>query len=687
MMPVTVPIAEDEDLRGYIIRNSKYSMMERNDFTGYQLGYTARRDTQYTRNLSKIAEYDLLELGMDLETLLIRHTPVMMNSIFYFESFIAKQMDILLHDAPKDYYPEAATGKEFLYCPECVKEDIKEYGEPVVHVPHMARGITCCYKHGKKLSLDPDAKESLDASEDEIRKAKLMHDIYENEAYGRLEETLLFVDRISQKKQGRHVMLRTTNGQMKSSRLYDYPEKFDEFLDSLSRRKDRPLFVGYECPDCGKSMIRHIFSVERSLVCPNCAKKMSREKRYFSDIRIYLTDDFECVDIPQKNHVMIRHKPCGTVRTIYVSSILNSGRLICPLCSKHIGEEKVQKNGHLARIISFNTVDDVTLEFEDGKIREHVSYGSFLMGAVAHTPYSERLKAKVGEKRRMLCGEIAEIVVCRKYNDIDVMFQDGTVSTHKSYSDFQSGNILPSESKGEYYRKKRLGETRVMKDGHTGTIIEYRGIYDVDVEFDTGYIKRHIAYQCFRNGDVMPWHGLAERFAEIRIGEERIMKNGHKGTIIGYRNAVDIDVRFDTGYVKEHTRYADFTKGKLTFSESKADVLGEKLIGKVFPANDGHTLKIIAYRSFYDVDVEFDNGYVRRHTSMKEVKKGNLYPAKNKHEYLCQARVGEERTMKNGMKARITVYRNKDDIDVEFENGEKLEHRSYDSFVKGKLRP
>lgn len=48
-----------------------------------------------------------------------------------------------------------------------------------------------------------------------------------------------------------------------------------------------------------------------------------------------------------------------------------------------------------------------------------------------------------------------------------------------------------------------------------------------------------------------------------RIGEEKIMNCGTKAKIIQYRNAIDIDVEFESGYVSEHKTYGNFISGRI----------------------------------------------------------------------------------------------------------------------------
>lgn len=49
-------------------------------------------------------------------------------------------------------------------------------------------------------------------------------------------------------------------------------------------------------------------------------------------------------------------------------------------------------------------------------------------------------------------------------------------------------------------------------------------------------------------------------------------------------------------------------------------------------------------------------------------------------------RVGEVKKANNGLMMRIIAYRSRRDIDIEFEDGVIVYHRSYDKFILGSIR-
>ena len=48
-----------------------------------------------------------------------------------------------------------------------------------------------------------------------------------------------------------------------------------------------------------------------------------------------------------------------------------------------------------------------------------------------------------------------------------------------------------------------------------------------------------------------------------RIGEERVMNCGMKAKIIAYKNYKDIDIQFEDGYIRKHTNYKNYINGRI----------------------------------------------------------------------------------------------------------------------------
>lgn len=164
-------------------------------------------------------------------------------------------------------------------------------------------------------------------------------------------------------------------------------------------------------------------------------------------------------------------------------------------------------------------------------------------------------KKYLGMTRTMNCGLKATIIAYRKYTDIDVQFEDGTIHEHKDIDSFKKGTIIPIQAKNKY-----IGQTRTMNCGMKATIIAYRGFFDIDVQFENGAIREHRDIKAFRKGAIMPRPAGKKTY---RIGQTRMMSCGMQATIIAYRGTNDIDIQFKDGTIREHKTMSEFNNGKI----------------------------------------------------------------------------------------------------------------------------
>ena len=102
-------------------------------------------------------------------------------------------------------------------------------------------------------------------------------------------------------------------------------------------------------------------------------------------------------------------------------------------------------------------------------------------------------------------------------------------------------------------------------------------------------------------------------------------------------------------------------------------------LGETHMMNCGMEATVIRYGKYSDIDVRFEDGVVAKHKEYKAFKKGSIArPA-------AENRLGETRMMNCGMEATIIRYNGVHDIDVRFEDGTVVEHKTYDAFKKGKI--
>ncbi|MBQ9303487.1 phospholipase D family protein [Butyrivibrio sp.] len=167
------------------------------------------------------------------------------------------------------------------------------------------------------------------------------------------------------------------------------------------------------------------------------------------------------------------------------------------------------------------------------------------------------------------------------------------------------------------------------------------------------------------------------------------MNNGLKATIIAYRNYKDVGVRFANGVEVLHRRYDSFKKGAIACpgvgSYQPKTSQKESRLGEEKTMSNGMIAKIVGYSNCKNIDVEFEDGTVRKGCQYNDFQKGWLNPTPRSVNgaFAHIDRIGESFKMSNGMMASIIVYRTSTDIDVRFEDGTIVEHVRYDDVKKG----
>ena len=288
---------------------------------------------------------------------------------------------------------------------------------------------------------------------------------------------------------------------------------------------------------------------------------------------------------------------------------------------------------------------------------------------------------RLGKTKMMSCGMEATIIRYGGATDIDVHFEDGTVVKHKTYRAFKKGGIANPNMKVS--AEDRLGETRMMNCGMEATIIRYNTNKDIDVRFKDGAVVKHRKYREFKKGEIANPNIKAS--AENRLGETKMMNCGMEATIIQYKNAMDIDVRFEDGAVVEHRRYAQFKGGNIAnpnvkIANPNIKASAKNCFGETRMMNCGMEATIVRYGKYTDIDVCFEDGAMVKHKAYSAFKKGNIANPNIK-----ASRLGETRMMNCGMEATIIRYENTRDIDVRFEDGAVVEHKAYGTFKNGEI--
>ena len=271
-----------------------------------------------------------------------------------------------------------------------------------------------------------------------------------------------------------------------------------------------------------------------------------------------------------------------------------------------------------------------------------------------------------------------EEITIREYNGTHDMVVEWPNGTEKktTYNKFIHGMVSKKAQKRTTSTGERLGEVRIMNCDMSAKIIRYKSSDDIDVQFEDGYISKNRAYSEFVRGSI-----LNPNIKKLKIGEESISTKGQKMTIIEYRNTEDLDIQFEDGTIVRHKYYKCFLRGTVTNPNYNIS----QRIGMKKVMSNGQIATLIQYSGCSDVTIRFEDGTIAEHVSFKAFKEGfvrnpNYTTVKNKE------RIGESHIQTCGMSCRIVSYRGASDMDVEFEDGEKVCNVKYTSFTKGYVR-
>lgn len=140
----------------------------------------------------------------------------------------------------------------------------------------------------------------------------------------------------------------------------------------------------------------------------------------------------------------------------------------------------VQQVGDIsAKLINYCKVKDVTIEFEDGLLVDHVSYYDWYNGKLLHPSIEERILSEREEQKRL-----AQEALARKREQA------------------QLERAQREREKKPTKKDKYIGMTRKMSCGMNATVIDYQDCYHVTIRFDDGLIKTDVRSDHFMNGKV-----------------------------------------------------------------------------------------------------------------------------------------------------------------------------------------
>ena len=213
----------------------------------------------------------------------------------------------------------------------------------------------------------------------------------------------------------------------------------------------------------------------------------------------------------------------------------------------------------------------------------------------------------------------------------------------------------------------RVGEVNRANNGMLMKIVAYRSCKSIDVQFENGVTVYNKVYWDFKRGVL----GLPRR---DRTGEVRRSNNGRLMKVVAYRSSKDIDIQFENGSIAYNKSYDNFKRGKIDYPKVNGRV------GEVNKAINGMLMKVVAYRSSKDIDIQFEDGTLVCNKTYNNFRTGKI---NNPSIYF--SREGEVNRANTGLLMKIIAYRNNQDIDIQFEDGTVVKNRLYGAFKKGEI--
>lgn len=227
-----------------------------------------------------------------------------------------------------------------------------------------------------------------------------------------------------------------------------------------------------------------------------------------------------------------------------------------------------------------------------------------------------------------------------------------------------------------------LHKSILMNNGQYAECIAYRGCFDIDIRFEDGTIREHIAASQFKKGAVKNPNKPCEqkRYINSCKDERRLMSNGEYATCVVYRNARDIDIQFDDGTIVEHRCKSDFYNQKISNPNNpKASCKGE-----TYTMLNGDKATCIEYNKAIDIKVKFHKTGSIVSCTKKSFINGIVHdPLSRETKVLNSEKEVLNKTllMNCGLYCTCVEYFGARNLTVEFEDGTRLYNIYKDCFL------
>lgn len=331
-------------------------------------------------------------------------------------------------------------------------------------------------------------------------------------------------------------------------------------------------------------------------------------------------------------------------------------------------------DGGTVKCIAYRSCEDIDAQFSNGVVAHNMTWRDFTKRKKMPIAKKKVLPPNTGELIQTQNGVKIWLVEYRKWNDVDIRFENGTIVQHVRWDHVLAGTVRNPNI--------RVGTTVKANNGQLMTCIKYHDSNDITIRFDDGTIISHKKWASFESGNIRNPNRIT-LIGPSRLGEINVANNGQKIKIVVYRKAMDLDVQFEDGTIVQHKNYRAFKSGSI----SNPNFLSiDTVIGLENKANNGQPMKIVAARSCQDIDIQFNDGTIvknKRLDSFRAGKIANPNVLGNYEQWLQRKNIIVVAT--NGERIRIVNYHHGKGLDVQFEDGAVVKEKTWTDFKNGNV--
>lgn len=317
--------------------------------------------------------------------------------------------------------------------------------------------------------------------------------------------------------------------------------------------------------------------------------------------------------------------------------------------------------------------------------------------------YITKASERIGVESTSRDGKRAQVVSYSTCENFIIRFCDGKEMKLKNWRYFIEGNFnYEKHFKASRNREERIGEKKVMNNGLTAEVIEYRGSHDMDILFEDGGKRTGVSWRDFCIGSIahptipggnVSQNELVLRFYLESLGFVRIPQRSKRSDRVGlegkeldlYNDKLKIAIEYDGEY--SHTKNKD-DEGKNKIVEK----LGIKLYrfrepgcsgvsGRNYILEDSRFMSAsleCCLKSFVRDVLKKDDKFINFEKDKRTIKE---YVSNNKR---ATIHLYEKKKMNNGMVAEIIKMSSCRNITVQFEDGEIVKTR-WERFSTGSV--